>query len=337
MVSSNGGTEERARELHRRAIIIDGRDPTFLLYRQTKEEKPQYWETIRQSGLTAIISDVPWVEDSFQEAAVNFGAWHERVAAHPETLIVRTAADIERAKAEGRTGFILSSQSPTPFEDDLRLVRVLYELGLRVMAMAYAKRNLLGDACNEINDGGLSKLGIEAIHEMNRLGIAIDLSHVSDQTMIQTIEESEQPVFFSHSNARSVVDHPRNVPDAYLRRLVEKGGICGISAYSDFLRPNGSAEGTTLDDYIKMTDYVVNLIGIDHVSLGFDVGEARTPAEVAIIGGGHASTRYVRELSTRANLFELTHGLLKHGYREEDAEKLLGRNLLGFFGRVWKG
>jgi membrane dipeptidase len=328
---------------HREATIIDGRDPTYLLYRQTRDEKPDYWSTIARSGLTAIVADVPWTDDGFRDACINFATWHERIASHPDVLLVREVADIERAKVSGQVGFILSSQTPTIIEDDVRFLRVFHELGLRVMQMTYQKRNLLADGCGEPADGGVSKLGFEAIAEMNRLGIAIDLSHAGDRTMRQTIDASSQPVFFSHSNARSRVDVPRNVPDDVLKELVARGGICGISAYSAFLKIGGGASGTTLEDYLDMVAHVVDRIGIDHVSMGFDVGEFRTPVEVALIGGGDpklthdAGTRYVRELMTRSNLPQLTEALLGRGLSDADVKKFLGGNLVRFFGTVWPG
>jgi membrane dipeptidase len=324
-----------SRTVHDGAVLIDGRDPTFLLYRQTGAEKPIYWDAIRRSGLTAVTVDVPHVEDSFRDAAINFAAWHERVRGQADARIVRSSQDIHGAKRAGGTGFILSSQSPTPIENDLRLLGALYEMGLRVMEMSYQKRNLLADGCGESNDAGLSNFGKDAVREMNRLGVAIDLSHTSDQTMIQTIELSSSPVFFSHSNARAVVDHPRNVPDEYLVALAERDGVCCVSAYSDFLRPSGSTTGTTLTDYLHMVDYVVELIGIDHVGMGFDVGEARSEAEVGMIGGADPSKRYVKELRSRSDLLLLTTALLEHGYSPTDAQKILGGNLLRFYSEAW--
>ena len=332
----------RAAEIHDRAIIIDGRDPTFLVFRQSKEQKPDYWATLERSGLTASVVDVPWTDDGFRDGAINFAEWHERVLARPRTMIVKTVEDIERAKKEGRSGFILSSQTPTIVEDEPRLLRCLYEMGLRVMEMTYQKRNLLADGCGEPANGGLSNLGRAVVSEMNRLGISIDLSHAGDRTMDETIDASEQPVFFSHSNARAVVNHPRNVPDPTLKRLAARGGVCGISAYSAFLRPDGGKTGTTLQDYVTMLDYVVDLIGIDHVSMGFDVGESRTPFELATIGGGDpsrphdVSVRYVRELNTRSELRSLTETLLSRGYDEESIHKFLGGNLLTFFRATWE-
>lgn len=332
---------ERVQSVHDAAVIIDCRDPTFLLYRQTKDEKADYWDTIVRSGLSAIVVDVPWTEDGFREASLNFAAWHERIAAHPETMLVRHASDITSAKEQGRVGFVLSSQTPTIIENDLLLLRALYEQGLRVMEMTYQKANLLADGCGDPRGGGLTAFGKQAIAEMNRLGIAIDLSHASDRTMVETIAESAEPVFFSHSNARGRVAHVRNVPDDTLRELVARGGICGISAYSAFLKEGGGESGTDLTDYVAMVDYIVNLIGIDHVGMGFDVGESRTHQEAALIGGGNPklthdpSTRYVKELMTRSRLPRLTEALLNAGYDDASVHKFLGGNVLRFFERVW--
>ena len=332
---------DTVQRVHDTALIIDCRDPTFLLYRQTGDEKEAYWDTIAQSGLSAIVVDVPWTEDAFREASINFAAWHERVANHPGTLVVRQASDIVAAKEQGRVGFVLSSQTPTIIENELLLLRALYEQGLRVMEMTYQKANLLADGCGDPRGGGLTAFGKRAVAEMNRIGIAIDLSHASDRTMVETIAESSEPVFFSHSNARGRVDHVRNVPDETLRELVARGGICGISAYSAFLKEGGGESGTDLTDYIAMVDYMVDLIGIDHVGMGFDVGESRTHQEAALIGGGNPklthdpSTRYVKELMTRSRLPRLTEALLNAGYDEESVGKFLGGNVLKFFERVW--
>src|SRR5262245_43831883 len=112
-----------ATTIHEAAVIIDGRDPTYLVYRQSKEAKPEYWETLERSGLTASVVDVPWTDDGFRDGMINFAEWHERIVAQPRALLVRTVDDILRAKSEGKSGFILSTQTPTIIEDDERLLR----------------------------------------------------------------------------------------------------------------------------------------------------------------------------------------------------------------------
>lgn len=325
------------RELHDSSILIDGRDPSYLLFRTNRQEKPDYWPRIQKSGFTAITVDVPNVEDDYRDAAINFGSWHRRIRSNPGMRLILSGSDIVEAKAAGEVGFILSSQSPTIFENDPLLIDAAHAMGLRVMQMSYQKRNLLADGCGERNDAGVSGFGFEAIRVMNEVGIAIDLSHASDRTMIQTIEASEKPVFFSHSNARSLVDHPRNVPDEYLRALADRGGICCVSAYSAFLTTEAAERGSTLDDYLRMMDHIVKIVGIDNVGIGFDVGEARTPAEIEQIGGATLAKRYVGELRSRTDLIRLTEAVVRRGYSEGEAKKILGTNLLKFYTTVWGG
>ena len=337
--AADPGVSDAARQLHERAIVIDTRDPTFLIYRQQPDDKPDYWDALQAGGLTAVLVDVPWIDDDLKAGAINASSWLARIEAHADrALLVRTSDDIRAAKEAGKVGIIFGSQTPTIFEDSLDLIRVWHALGLRVVQMSYQARNLLADGCGESVDQGVSEFGRGAIAELNRVGIAIDLSHASDKTMTDTIEHSAKPVFFSHSNSRSRVAHRRNVPDETLRRLSDKGGICCVSAYSDFLAENGSDTGTTLDQFAEMVRHVVNIVGIDHVGFGLDTGESRTPSEIefigGVIGGGTDVTkRYA--LTSRRQLPGFTEALLREGFTEAETEKILGQNLVRFFADVW--
>jgi membrane dipeptidase len=322
-------------EVHRRSVIIDARDPSFLTNRQIPREKASYWDAIQEGGVTSVIVDVPWTDDGFREASINFAQWLERIRAADQAMLVKSADDFTAAKDQGKVGVVLSSQTPTPIEDDLHLLRVMYELGLRVMQLSYQRRNLIADGCGEPIDGGVSAFGRDVIAEMNRLGIAIDLSHASDRTMLDAIELSEQPVFFSHSNARAVVDHVRNVPDEILRRVADSGGVCCVSAYSEFLKPQGSKVGTDPTAMAEMARYLVNLMGAEHVGIGLDVGEEREAAEVAMIGGGQEiEKRY--SLLTRRDYPRITMALEQAGLSEDQIELVLGKSLVQYFGRVWR-
>jgi membrane dipeptidase len=327
--------------VYERSIVIDTRDPTFLVHRQMPELKSDYWTALGEGGMTAVVVDVPWVEDGFAEAAVNFAAWLQRIDdSHGHAVLARTAQDIRQAKADGRVAVVFSSQTPTIIGGNLSLLRLFHELGLRVMQMAYQQRNLVADGCGESIDGGVSDFGRAVIEEMNRVGIAIDLSHASDRTMVETIEHSSMPVLFSHSNRRAVVNHRRNVPDETLRRLADKGGVCCVSAYSDFLAERGSATGTTLEQFADMMRKTVDVVGIDHVGFGLDTGESRTEHEIAyigsVIGGGtDISKRYA--LTSRRQLPPFADALLAASFTEAEVEKILGLNVLRFFGEVWRG
>ena len=147
---------------------------------------------------------------------------------------VKTAADILQAKQEGKVGVILGWQNASPIENHLSRFDLFHTLGVRIIQITYNERNLLGNGCYERRDEGLTNFGIDAIKEMNRLGILIDLSHVGDHTTLEAIELSEKPVAITHANARAFVNHVRNKTDEALLLLVEKGGVIGANAFPAF-------------------------------------------------------------------------------------------------------
>ncbi len=324
------------------AVIIDGRDPTFLLHRFTKDEKEAYWPAVAASGITAICVDPAWVDDGFREAAASFAAWYRRIRERDQVLVL-DVEDIQRAKREGKTGFILNLQSPTPVENEPGFVEVLQRMGLRIMQFAYQRRNYLADGCGEPGGAGLSRLGLEVLGEMNRVGVVADLAHASEQVMKDALAKSTQPMINSHAGVRALMDHPRNMSDELLKALADQGGVFCISAYSAFLKKDGEKTGTHIEDWRRHLDYLLDLIGPDHIGFGFDVGEGRTAAEVAIIHGddkkGSSADppkhRYVSELTSRSNFPCLVEALVAAGYPDEVIRKVLGGNLLRLFGQVW--
>ena len=331
-----------AKSILDKAIIIDGRDPTFLLHRFTMDEKEAYWPSVAASGITAICVDPAWVDDGFREAAASFAAWYRRVRERGQVLVL-DVEDIERAKREGKTGFILNLQSPTPVENEIGFVEVLHRMGLRIMQLAYQRRNFLADGCGEPGGAGLSRLGLDVLAEMNRLGVVADLAHSSEQAMRDVLTHSTQPVINSHAGARALMDHPRNMSDGLLKDLARQGGVFCISAYSAFLKKDGEKTGTTIQDWRRHLDHLLDLIGPDHIGFGFDVGEGRTQAEIMIIHGGPKALvspnppqhRYISELTSRSNFPCLVEALVAAGYPDEVIHKVLGGNLLRLFGQVW--
>ncbi len=331
-----------AKSILEEAIIIDGRDPTFLLHRFTKDEKENYWPAVASSGITAICVDPAWVDDGLREAAASFAAWYRRLRERGQVLVL-DVEDIHRAKREGKTGFILSLQSPTPVENEAGFVEVLQRMGVRIMQVAYQRRNYLADGCGEPGGAGLSKLGEEVLQEMNRVGVVVDLAHASEQVMKDVLAQSTQPVINSHAGVRALMDHPRNMSDDLLKSLAKQGGVFCISAYSAFLKKGGGQTGTTIKDWLRHLDYLLDLIGPDHVGFGFDVGEGRSAAEVTILHGSLKNAgaaeppkhRYIAELTSRSNFPCLVEALVEAGYADEVVHKVLGGNLLRLFGQVW--
>jgi membrane dipeptidase len=333
---------EIADRLHKEAIIIDGRDPTHLMYEFTRAQKPEYVDIVQAGGLTAVVADAAWVDDGFGQAVRAVAAWHRRVKAMSgRARIVYSVQDIRDAKAAGQVGFILSFQDSAPVENDVNLVDMWQKLGIRIIELTYQTRNLAGDGCTEKTDCGLSQFGEALVKRMNECGVVIDLSHVGERTSLEAAQASEQPVILSHTNARKLVDTRRNASDELLRLVASKGGVIGVSAYAPIVIRGGGETGATLDQYLDQVDYMVRLVGEDHVGVGFDAGEIRTPAEADLLhalaagSGAPPKHRYVEQLNTRTKVPNLTRGLVERGYSETTIKKVLGENMMRVFDQVW--
>lgn len=180
--------------------------------------------------------------------------------------IVERATDIDAAREAGRVGIILGFQNGSPFEDRLGHVAAFHALGVRVAQLTYNARNLIGGACYDAVDEGLTPYGRDVIAEMNRVGMLVDLSHVGDRTCREAVEASAQPVAITHANPRSFVDVPRNKPDDVIRAVTERGGIIGVCLYPVVA---GGADAR-IGDFSAMVLRLIDEVGIDHVGIGSD-------------------------------------------------------------------
>ncbi len=181
---------------------------------------------------------------------------------------MRRGADLDAARREGRVGVLLGAQNAAPIEDELGLVQVMNDAGLKVMQLTYNNQSLLGAGYQETEDSGVTRFGREAIAEMNRVGMVIDLSHAGERTMLDAIEISARPIAVTHANPRFFHDTPRGVTDAVMRALGESGGMLGFSLYSPHL-PDG--RDTTLEAFTAMVARTAELAGTAHIGIGSDM------------------------------------------------------------------
>ena len=261
---------------------------------------------------------------------------------------MKETADIHAAKKLGKTGIILGFQNASPIENDLDRLGLFLALGVRVIQVTYHETNLLGSGCWERNDAGLSNFGIDAVREMNRLGIVVDLSHVGPKTTLDAIEVSEQPVAITHANARTFCGHRRNKEEEALVALAEKGGVVGATSFANFL-PKGF--DSTVEDFVDAIDDMVERIGIDHVAIGTDSTHDQ-PLEFWHYISSQQGTKFpstfadgsipYTELSFQpkgidspAEFPNLADALANRGYGGEDIARLLGGNWMSLFERVW--
>jgi membrane dipeptidase len=237
---------------------------------------------------------------------------YRMVRKYPDTFeLATTAADVERIFKAGRIASLIGMEGGHSIANSLATLRMFHALGARYMTLTHSTNIAWADSgTDKPKLGGLSAFGEEVVREMNRLGMLVDLSHTSADTMEDAIRVSEAPVIFSHSDARALNDHGRNVPDAVLRLLPKNGGIVMVTFVPGFLRAGGKA---TLADAADHMDHVRTVAGPDHLGIGSDYdGIPTVPAGLEDVSKYPA----------------LVAELLRRGWPEADVNKALGLNAL---------
>jgi len=329
--------------LHKSAVVINTLDSTHA-------EKINSGFVGKQlaGGVTAInvtCVDVIGIND-FSHGVYGLKEFRRTFAkVDPErTMVVRKTSDIPAAKKEGKLGVILGMQDLRPIEDNLDHLEVFHELGLRIGQLTYNRQNLIGCGCAEPSNGPLSLFGRQVVRTMNDLGIVVDLAHVGERTALDAIEVSSKPLIFSHCDARGLRTHFRNITDACLKAVAAKGGVVGVAAMSRFLVYDCVTRGSNLDDWLRHLDYMVEMIGPDHVGIGLDVGQSRTEEDVNRLNTRFPeflkdlpplSLRFNSDLNTPDKTPKITEALVKRGYSEADIRNILGLNFLRVFEQVW--
>ncbi|HLT59379.1 MAG: dipeptidase [Limnochordales bacterium] len=230
---------------------------------------------------------------------------------HQHLSPILTSQDLRKAAEEGKIGVLLSIEGGEALEGNLAALRAFHRLGVRAMGLTWNGRNDLADGVDEgAAGGGLTRFGRAVVREMNRLHMVVDVSHLAEAGFWHVLELSEHPVIASHSNARALCDHPRNLTDQQIRALAGQGGVIGINFCSEFLRAGG---GATVDDVVRHIDHIVDLVGPGHVGLGSDYDGIDAPPA---------------GLEDVSCLPRLTEALLARGYDEESVQGILGGNFL---------
>lgn len=224
---------------------------------------------LQQAQVSAVTITAAFWEDAL-ETMDTLGHWNDLARENADLItIARTAADIEAAAASGRTAILLGTQNSAPLNDRLRFVELFHAMGLRVMQLTYNNQNAIGGSCYEPADSGLTRFGREVVREMNRVGMLVDLSHVGDRTSADAIAASSVPVGITHANPRSLVDHPRNKAGFVLKALAANGGVLGLATYNNIAGPYAAS----VTSWVDMVSRTADLIGVDHVGIGTDLGQ----------------------------------------------------------------
>jgi membrane dipeptidase len=338
-MASTDSVRERARRIHAGSVVLDALFVPVLT--------PALIAKLRAGGVTTVHTTVA-LHENFRGLAERLAPWYRVLDAHPgEVVRVTTVREIRRARDAGQIGVVFGVQNATVVEDDLRLLPAIRDLGIRIVQLTYNERNLVGDGCAERTDAGLSDFGVALVREMNRLRLLIDLSHVGERTSLEAIEASAAPVVATHSNARAVCDHPRNLSDRVLKALAARGGMVGINAFPGFVGSRPGAE-QTVGDYLDHVAYVGDLIGRDRVGIGLDLDEADTPAELYLTPDGEPGVGrhpfkpgflppwpWIYPVRSIADYPQITEGLLARGFSDAEVAGVIGGNFLSVFEQVW--
>lgn len=242
--------------------------------------------------------------------------FYEKIVNHPNVIFVDSAIDVERCKATNKVGAILSIEGLDGLEGHVFLATILHRLGVRFAGLTWNSMNWAADGVLDSYGMGLSALGKDFVHKCNEKGITIDVSHLSEKSFWGVMEASSKPVIASHSNARAICDHPRNLNDQQIISIFRKNGLIGLTFVPWFVVEKRIAQ---IEDLIPHIDHMIHLGGENHIVLGSDFDGIDS---------------YITGLTTPTDVQTLEKILLEH-YEYEVVEKLMWRNAYQFLMRNW--
>jgi membrane dipeptidase len=291
----------------------------------------------KAAGFDAVTVNVGFGEQGPEAHLRMLAALRHWVLARPqEYMLLLAADDVERARASGRLAVGFDIEGANAVGDQLSLIQLYYDLGVRWMLMAYNEPNRVGGGCQGA-DEGLTAFGRAVVAEMERVGMQVCVSHTGHRTAREVLAMASRPVIFSHSNCAALHPHPRNISDELIRACAATGGLVGINGVGIFLGRNDISSQT----YARHVDHVVQLVGPHHVSLALDYVfdthelEEYTRSMQATFPPGLGYELGARFVAPE-QLEEIVQTLQGWGYRDEDLKALLGGNLLRLAQTVWR-
>ena len=307
-------------DLHKESIVIDAHSdiPLHILINKMNENihevfKSYHLPLLKEGGVNIVFVNLfenLHPEGSLKEALLQLSELNKELENTDEAILICNKEDLNRALNENKVGLVLSMEGMEPISNEIVLLRTFYDLGLRSAMLTWNWRNYF--AAGSWETGGLSKLGKELIVEMEKLGIIVDVSHLNEEGFWDIMSIAKKPVIASHSNAKSIYDHKRNLSDDQIKAIVNTGGVIGVNNYFTI---NTDVEEMILDRYMDQMEYLLEVAGEDHVGLGFDFN-------------GYLGSSEMKDLENASKTPNVTNELIKRGYGEETIKKVLGGNFL---------
>jgi membrane dipeptidase len=338
----------RAVELVGRSLVIDMLSP-FKLGSTTWFSNPDSFkqadfQRFKDSGINAFHIAVGLGGTEAYLNTLRFVAsWNGFLANHDRWLMrVDSADDLDRLKGSGKVGVILGVQNSEHFRSPAD-VDYFHSLGQRVSQLTYNTRNLIGNGSTERRDEGISDFGAAIIERMNKVGMAVDVSHCGDRTTLDAFEISKKPVLITHSNCRALVPgHPRCKTDEAIKKMAASGGVMGVTGVRMFVKND---EPTTVEHFLDHFDHIKKLAGVEHLGVGSDIdldGYDDMPAEEnKRLRAGYKGSYGFREkidiegVDHPKRIFDLTEGLIRRKYSNSEIESVLGGNFKRVLAQIW--
>jgi membrane dipeptidase len=349
--SSTAEYSARAIEIVKRSTVIDMLSVLTLNF--GKQDKwfanpdtftAADFEPFKQSGINVFhIAVGLGGADAFMSGLRFISSWNSFLANHDRYFIrIDSADDLERVKTSGKVGVMLGVQNSEHFRSP-QDVNYFHSLGQRVSQLTYNSRNLIGNGATERRDDGISDFGAAIIERMNRVGMAVDVSHCGDRTTLDAFEISKKPALITHSNCRQLAPgHPRCKTDEAIKKMASTGGVMGITGVRMFVK---NEEPTTIEDALNHFDHVARLVGVEHLGVGSDIdldGYDDMPPELnRQLRAGYKGSYGFREkidiegLDHPRRMFDLTEGLIRRRYSDRDIEGILGGNFKRALSQIW--
>ncbi len=299
-----------------------------------------YIRRFRQGRVNLVVSSIflhDWYlpEMALRKALTQISILKKEAEKLPgEVLLVTERGHLDEILEKNIVGILLSFEGIDPIGNDLDLLRVFRDLGVRGVGLVWSRRNYAADGCfftkkKEGKKGGLTDFGVQILEEAERLGMFLDVSHLNDEGFWDVMEFWGGPLIASHSNCRALVDSPRNLTDDQIKAIARKGGVIGMNAYAAFVAGDYKKRRAGVEDLLNHLDHVVDLVGVDHVGIGFDfcsdfedfMSFGRDEGEYEVLKGHEDMDLWVK-------------GLFKRGYDAKETGKILGGNFWNFFKRV---
>jgi len=379
LTQTGGQVNERAKQLHDRAIVIDSHDDTTQRLVDDKTFKIEVRNPngnidiprMREGGLDALFFSI-WVPSdvtgpiAVKKAMDQIDAVRETARLHPnDFLLATTAADIRRAAAEHKIAALMGMEGGHMIDDDLRLLRNYAALGVRYLTLTHFKNNNWADSSTDKPaHNGLTAFGKDVVRELNRLGVMVDISHVADKTFYDALAVTTAPVIASHSSARIIANHPRNMTDDMFRALAKNGGVVMINYHAAFLseefrvasekksgsvvasmaalskKCGGDEACTTMEgeriDHEAMANGTLPKVMWEKIIEHIDHAVKVAGADHVGLGSDFDGATMPLGMEDASKLPKITDALLKKGYSDQDVEKILGGNILRVMEQVEK-